>query len=431
MDVSEGANAYGHCTLHESSMQSDDLTRARMWLVITTLVLAIVLILLSGLSWQRTSNAHRAMVMAQGNLLLAEVRRSTRSQDRPTDDQLEVLVDTLSGEGLSWVGFLHRDGTVFAQGGAPTRDRFEPMPQPGTLIEDGAFMLLALPPPPVRRTGAAEPQGPPPGPPPGPIVLAFVPTLALGLQRGAAGTFLLSVIASVVFAGIAAYAWRESQRAEAQAVEAARRERLASLGEMSAVLAHEIRNPLAALKGHAQLLLETTPDLSRTHKRAQRIVRATARLQAIADGLLDFVRLGEVFPDLLDPVGLMRSAMEEAAPKATLRYDDAPDLWKLDATRMYQVFTNLLRNASESCPDGPIEVIITHQQSRLRIEVRDSGTGIPEEVLPTMFEPFRTTKTRGTGLGLAVSRRIVELHDGTLTATNRAEGGASFLISIP
>jgi two-component system sensor histidine kinase HydH len=103
----------------------------------------------------------------------------------------------------------------------------------------------------------------------------------------------------------------------------------------------------------------------------------------------------------------------------------------MDERRMDQVLHNLVRNAVEASPEGaPIEVRVAREGDALTVSFLDQGEGIPEESLDRIFEPFFTTRTRGTGLGLAVARRIVELHGGKLTARNRSEGGAEFRLTL-
>jgi two-component system, NtrC family, sensor histidine kinase HydH len=115
---------------------------------------------------------------------------------------------------------------------------------------------------------------------------------------------------------------------------------------------------------------------------------------------------------------------------------DAPRSWSLDPDRLRQVLSNLLRNALQaSPPDEPVEVTVAGGRSahgpELRIVVRDHGPGLPAGREKEIFEPFVTNRTRGTGLGLAVARRIVELHGGTLVGRNGRAGGAVFETRIP
>jgi two-component system sensor histidine kinase HydH len=222
-------------------------------------------------------------------------------------------------------------------------------------------------------------------------------------------------------------------RREALERQAERDRRLASLGEMSAVLAHEMRNPLTSLKGHAQLLAESLPAESRDHAKAERVVTEAQRLERLTGDLLEFVRSGEIHRAPCNPEELVReSARAVDESRFDISAEDAPSSWSLDRERMQQVLTNLMRNALQSSPaDARVDARVRAFDGVLSIAVRDRGEGIAEGDSERIFEPFHTQRTRGTGLGLAVARRIVELHGGTIRAANHPEGGAVFRISIP
>ncbi|HEU5075469.1 MAG TPA: ATP-binding protein, partial [Polyangiaceae bacterium] len=213
-----------------------------------------------------------------------------------------------------------------------------------------------------------------------------------------------------------------------------REQRLAQLGEMSAVLAHEMRNPLASLKGHAQLLLEKLPPDTREAKKAERIVLEATRLESLSSTLLDFVRSGRVERQPTDVLTLIQRAAEQVgaervhivAPSTPLR--PVP----VDPMRMHQVLVNLLQNAIHVSPaDRGIEVVTNQAARSFTLEVRDHGPGLSPGDEQKIFEAFHTTKTQGTGLGLAIARRIVELHDGRISARNHPEGGAVFVVELP
>jgi two-component system sensor histidine kinase HydH len=223
---------------------------------------------------------------------------------------------------------------------------------------------------------------------------------------------------------------RESRRnAEERARE--RERRLATLGEMSAVLAHEIKNPLASLKGNAQLLARSLPEGEKPRAKADRIVDEAVRLEHLTNDLLAFARSGEIKIVEADPAALLRdAAAATAGDRVAIDDGGAPRSWPLDADRLRQVLVNLLENAAE-ISEGPIEAAVTRAGAGLRFTVRDHGPGLPAEDLERLFEPFFTKRTRGTGLGLAVCKRLVELHGGTIAARNAAGGGAELVIDLP
>ncbi len=208
---------------------------------------------------------------------------------------------------------------------------------------------------------------------------------------------------------------------------------MSALGQMAAGLAHEIRNPLASLKGHAELLAERLPAGSADRQKAERVVHEAQRLQALTTDLLDFARSGPIDIRPSDPVALLRSCLSEVGSgDFTLRIDAPPDSCRLDPNRMRQALTNILRNARQASPEGTRpEVSVGRQNGSVAFVVRDFGTGIPPGDEQRIFSPFYTTRTSGTGLGLAVAQRVVEMHGGTIVAANHREGGAVFRVLIP
>jgi two-component system sensor histidine kinase HydH len=260
----------------------------------------------------------------------------------------------------------------------------------------------------------------------------FEPTFAARHVSRAKATFALGTGASILLVAVAAVLWLRARREEELSLRLLQSERLAGLGTVSAVLAHEIRNPLAALKGNAQLVAENLPEGTRPRAQADRVVAAAVRLEDLVNNLLDFARGGTLRRAEVDPAELLYNAAEDAAPKAHLELDAAPEAWSLDAVHMRQVLANLLRNAAQAAGDeARVWASASVEDGRLLFIVRDEGPGLPEGSFEAIFEPFFTTKTRGVGLGLAVARRIVVQHGGQITARNRREGGAEFRISIP
>jgi two-component system sensor histidine kinase HydH len=208
-----------------------------------------------------------------------------------------------------------------------------------------------------------------------------------------------------------------------------RERRLASLGEMSAVLAHEIRNPLASLKGNAQLLAASLPAGEKPRAKAERVVDEAVRLERLTQDLLSFVRTGELARTDADVAALASTAAGAVTGEVSLVTDGAPATWSLDSARVHQVLVNLLENAIAAGPPATLRVAKEHDA--LVMEIRDKGPGVPAADREKVFEPFFTNKTRGTGLGLAIARRVVELHGGTITVTDADGGGACFRIEIP
>ncbi len=265
------------------------------------------------------------------------------------------------------------------------------------------------------------------------LVVEFEPRLAEQIVWRATLTLLTALIATALLVGLASVSWRSSVRAEAAADEAQRDRRLRALGQMSAVLGHELRNPLASLKGHAQLLLEK---LQRDHpgrRGAETIVKESIRLEELANHILEFVRTGNVQPRPSDAISVAQAAIRATDPaRVELVTEGAVPPWNLDPERMEQVLVNLIENArTASLAQSPIRLVVAASGRELMYEVQDQGEGLPEGEEDRAFEPFYARRTKGTGLGLALARRIVEGHGGTITARNRPGGGAAFRILLP
>jgi len=218
-------------------------------------------------------------------------------------------------------------------------------------------------------------------------------------------------------------------------------ERLAGVGRLAAIVAHEINNPLDGILRLVNLARRAGAEtgdprfetyLSQAHKGLMRIA-------AIVRDLLDFSRTagGAAGPMLIrDLLAEAAQSLAPAAEKArvTVALDGADDVPPLRSGVLFQVVLNLLKNAIEATPEGGrVEVRARVQDDALVIEVADTGPGLPDEMLARLFEPFHTLKAggKGTGLGLVISKDLVEKQGGTLTAVNRPEGGAVFTVRVP
>jgi signal transduction histidine kinase len=224
----------------------------------------------------------------------------------------------------------------------------------------------------------------------------------------------------------------------------AAQDRLASLGMLSAGVAHELNTPLAVLQGSIEKLLETVGNPS-AQQRLLRMQRVATRLRSISEGLLDFARVRKprledvaVHPLIDEAWSLL--ALDDKSGAASFENAVPSDCHLIgNPDRLIQVFINLLRNALQAIPaaGGSIRVTATPfaatQGRWWAIAVEDNGPGIPEDVLPEIFEAFITTRldSRGTGLGLTVSEGIIQQHGGTINASNNPAGGARIEIRLP
>ena len=233
------------------------------------------------------------------------------------------------------------------------------------------------------------------------------------------------------------------------------RDRLAALGEMSAGLAHEIRNPLGAIKGAAQLLITSdgaTPPLpgaaTETAELLEIIVEEANRLNNVVTRFLDYARserpgregAGKV--DLNQVVRKTVQLLHQELPKSIelrVRTDDMLPPIAGDPESLMQVFLNLGQNALHAMPDGGTLEILTTRRRRSRlgygqfaeVRFRDTGIGIPRDKLKKLFIPFYTTKQKGTGLGLAISHRIINQHGGTIEVRSTLGQGSTFSVFLP
>jgi signal transduction histidine kinase len=235
------------------------------------------------------------------------------------------------------------------------------------------------------------------------------------------------------------------------------RDRLAALGEMAAGLAHEIRNPLAAIQGAIQLLVppgggrlgDAVPEGAGEFLGI--IADEVKRLNGVVTQFLDYSRParaslapGDVNEVLSRTLALLQA---DLPPAVKLTVDLAPELPRVscDPEQLRQVFLNLALNAVQAMPQGGElriatglardEVALWHDTPRrsdlVEVRFKDTGPGVPEEAREHIFVPFYTTKEKGTGLGLAICQRIVKTHGGTIGLRSAAGQGAEFVIALP
>jgi signal transduction histidine kinase len=221
-----------------------------------------------------------------------------------------------------------------------------------------------------------------------------------------------------------------------------RKNRLAALGEMAAGMAHEIRNPLGGIQLYASLLAKDLAQMPASLDLVKKISGGVKRLEALVSQVLAFSRDIVVNPAPTDLAEIVTRSIEMATPKL----DAANVVWEVegpaempvtvDPLLLEQAVLNLILNAAEAMHErgGALRVFYSAGQDVgarcCRLVVRDAGPGIPATVLDKIFDPFFTTKDTGTGLGLAIVHRIIEAHDGTISATNPQGGGAQFEIRI-
>jgi len=224
-----------------------------------------------------------------------------------------------------------------------------------------------------------------------------------------------------------------------------RAERLAAVGQLAAGLAHEIRNPLTAIRSTMQYLLQgLTPGEAR-HQLVEELLSEVDRINSTLGGLLSLSRSGElrlIEIDLLVPLSLSLRLVQARADEQQVRLEPSLGREPLrvlgDTNQLKQVFLNLLLNALQSMPEGG-RIAVTASPSGPatgaarwgQVRIVDTGQGIPSDQLRQVFDPFFTTKRDGTGLGLAICHGIIEQHQGEIRLESEEGRGTTAFVRLP
>jgi signal transduction histidine kinase len=223
-----------------------------------------------------------------------------------------------------------------------------------------------------------------------------------------------------------------------------RAERLSALGELSAVLAHEIRNPLGSIRGTAEILQDSFRPGDRQYEFLEILLKETDRLNRVVEDFLGLARPVAADRGTCDLIAELREitallAGEADARGVHLKLDPAElPLIKGDREKLRQAFLNLMMNGIQATGRGgslvvsPREMPADEQRSaQIELSFADTGVGISPELLPRIFEPFFTSKPGGTGLGLAITQKIVESHGGTISVVSEPGHGTTFTLRLP
>ncbi len=210
-------------------------------------------------------------------------------------------------------------------------------------------------------------------------------------------------------------------------------ERLSAIGEISARLAHDLRNPLTVIKGTVEIVKAKSKngDNSFSEKQIEMMERAVARMANQIDDVLDFVKtqtLHTTRNSILETISLSVAKIKKSAELSiNIVGDNLQSVY--DADKLEVVFDNIIMNAVEANNErGEVSIRIKDNDNEILIEIEDSGSGVPQELMTKIFEPLFTTKQRGTGLGLASCKRIIEQHGGSISVKTKP---SIFSIKLP
>jgi two-component system sensor histidine kinase HydH len=419
-------------------------------------LLSVSLIAVTLLNYRTAAQLAEQTLQNSGLSVALELAAEARARSARDTDALQALVAEQHRREVAYLAIRERDGTLLAH----TNPRLA-----GSRLDDPAFSH-------TRDTGRMvgdfvvlgtgeevyELTVPFHIPPVGPAGLVDVSQPRFRILRIALHTaparqvvyqaqaqLLFVAVVVLVLAGLSAWQVRTLRRYLVLQQEAARQERLAALGGMAAVLAHEIRNPLGAIKGLAQFLGEKQSADSTHQEMTQTIAQEATRLERLVNDLLTYARprpperqptdlsivLGEV-------LRLVLPAAEAAEVVCRLYIPEAVPHVIADPEQLKQLFGNLVLNAIQAMPNGgKLTLALRSADGRgvrrraVEVAVEDTGSGIPEADLPRIFEPFYTSRTKGTGLGLAICKQIVEAHGGLIRVAWTGPEGTTILATLP
>ncbi|MDD2852116.1 MAG: response regulator [Desulfuromonadaceae bacterium] len=220
--------------------------------------------------------------------------------------------------------------------------------------------------------------------------------------------------------------------------EVAQSEKLAAMGYLSAGMAHEIRNPLNSISLYIQLMRQTTTEPDQLEYQAK-VLKEVDRIDSIIRKLLDASRRTRSISSNVQINQVIDNVLEAFSPQIETRkievdrtYHCIPSPITADPAELEQIFTNLFLNAMDAMnAGGRLTIEITQKEGRVIVWVGDSGNGIAAEVLPQIFEPFFSTKGRGTGMGLPVAQRIARMYEGNMEVESSSSEGTVFRLEFP
>ena len=415
----------------EDPIRFDLVRRYRAMLIGIPVVMALALSLTAIVSYRNVHAVRDNVIRGEGHAFFHELRSLQPAGAVGDPEILERIVEDSWEAGLRCVAVFDAEENLTALGGQCLGSEIDlrtalNMRDAEAIIEFENRIRDTTRRPPKDVINIDERSLPPQ------LVIEYEPVRANQLMRASERALALGLAVSILLIGAALLVVTLARRAEGLQRQALRDRHLASLGEVAAVISHQIRNPLTSMKGHAQLLAEMLTAESRERGKAERVVREALRLEHLTADLLEFVRSRQVQQTDTDPAAMMRNACAAVDnERVSFEVESAPALWRLDAVKLEQALINLLDNALQES-EGPVEASVSAAGGdELLLTIRDHGKGIAVGEEEQIFEPFHTTRSKGTGLGLAVARGIVEAHGGSLTAATHEKGGAVMRIRLP
>ena len=233
------------------------------------------------------------------------------------------------------------------------------------------------------------------------------------------------------------------KKVEENAARLAQSERESAWREMARQVAHEIKNPLTPMKLNIQYLQQAmrndNPNIKQLAENVSNsIIEQIDNLSYIASEFSNFAKMPEAKPEEMEPAALLEKALElysnDEHIRVTIQKSDEQLLVLSDRSQLLRVFTNLLENAKQAMPtgkEGKINVSLSRENDSMLIAITDNGTGISEEISKKVFQPYFTTKSSGTGLGLAMTRKIIEFWHGEIWFETKEDVGTTFYIRLP
>ena len=386
------------------------------------------------LTFMTLGSLKQEFLEARGRDIVSLVERQVRGPGRRSNPELwqQTLQETLASNQDSLAFLLLKDSqgrTVASAGELSGTDQVR-----GTAVTVSGPLTAPRGP----RWESGQGQGTYQGAP-AQLEVGLWPGATRFITRQAYVQLAVSGAAILLLVGLTAYFLRTLDRYLAlRALEASQRQ-LAQLGQMAATLAHEIRNPLGAMKGLTQLVQEGLDDQDQNRELTRTVVSEAERLENLVADLLTYARPRPLESTTVDLDALVSDVCQFLSGRAleaevTLSQDNRGSGFAVaaDSDGIRQVLLNVMANAIDAAPRGTrVDVILSDHGSAIWLEVLDRGSGLgsinPEE----LFQPFKTTKIKGSGLGLAISRQIVEALGGTIILEDRPDGGAVCRVSLP